>query len=207
MTKATYRWRMRFLWVGALLALGCSGSGANGTDSSSSGGASATGGAETGGSSSGGDAGAGGGSASGGVSSGGSDSSGGASGGTKTGGASSGGQQSGGAGTGGNAPDADDDGVPDSADQCPGGDDNQDLNDNDEIDECEPGWCRIDSSPQNDLCSIGNGLRQGYCTLETKGAADPGECVQCATYRYDCNDDWSDGCETYETGPHPCFPE
>ena len=150
--------------------------------------------------------------ASGGASSGGSATGGGATGGT-TGGSSSGGQGSGGAtggassgGTGGGAPDADGDGVPDASDQCPGGDDAQDLNENGEIDECEPGWCHRDGDPEKLPCSETWGLRSGFCTLEGWGDAEPGECVRCNQYTFDCNENPSDGCEVFKTSGDPCAP-
>lgn len=134
-----------------------------------------------------------------------------------TGGKSTGGSPAtGGSGTGGAAPvDSDGDGVPDSLDQCPGFDDTQDLNENGQIDECEPGWCHRDADPNKSLCSITYGVRQGYCTMEeiTPSAVPgsptyyPGQCVQCVLGFYDCNDDPSDGCEKYSSKIHPCWPE
>jgi hypothetical protein len=154
-----------------------------------------------------------GGSSSGGSDTGGAASDGGAStGGKSTGGTSTGGKSSGGTGgqgTGGQGlPDTDGDGVPDASDECPGGDDEQDLNENGEIDECEPGWCHLDANPAADYaCGLAYGIRQGYCTMEDYTAdIGPGECVQCGKNRYDCNDDWSDGCEIYTTQGHPCVP-
>lgn len=129
---------------------------------------------------------------------------------TETGGHGSGGAMPTGGSSSGGAPldpDSDGDSVPDSSDQCPGGDDTQDLNENGEIDECEPGWCRHDGDPEQSVC--GYGARQWYCTMEfdiSPPGYEPGECIKCPAYNYDCNDDWSDGCETYTTGAHPCLP-
>ena len=101
--------------------------------------------------------------------------------------------------------DSDGDGVPDSEDQCPGGDDTQDLNENDQIDECEPGWCHRDGNPDKLTCDQTWGARAGYCIMEFDSGYSPGECVKCPDYSYDCNDDWSDSCEKFTTGAHPCL--
>ena len=105
--------------------------------------------------------------------------------------------------------DSDGDGVPDSSDQCPGADDIQDLNENGEIDECEQGWCRYSRNPAHDDCRDA-ASNQWVCLMIFDSSFDldrePGDCLQCPSYTYNCNGDPSDLCEVITFGAHPCPP-
>lgn len=124
---------------------------------------------------------------------------------------SGGADSSGGMNTGGlSHSDTDGDQVPDNLDQCEGGDDSQDLNENGEIDECEPGWCYEDRDPLKTSC-LPHPVNQGYCLMEFdvyEGLEyEPGDCMQCPGNTYNCDSESENGCEVYAEGSHPCLPQ